>query len=117
MPHESRSPSGIRRPRSEGCGGSLGATGTASRMNRSRRRTLGARGRAAAPERAPAGDTMAGMVDPLFDDLLSLLCFVRVVEKRSFSAAARALGVSKSVVSTRLARLEERLGERLVART
>lgn len=57
------------------------------------------------------------MADPLFDDLPSLLCFVRVVEQRSLSKAARALGVSKSVVSTRLAALEARLGERLVLRT
>lgn len=57
------------------------------------------------------------MLDPLFDDLPGMLCFARVVERRSFTAAAAALGVSKSVVSTRVARLEERLGERLLVRT
>ncbi|MBV9948279.1 MAG: LysR family transcriptional regulator [Myxococcales bacterium] len=55
--------------------------------------------------------------DALFDELPSLLCFARVVEARSFSAAARALGVSKSVVSSRVSRLEERLQERLLVRT
>jgi DNA-binding transcriptional LysR family regulator len=57
------------------------------------------------------------MTDPLFDDLLGLLCFARVVEHKSFAAAATALGVSKSVVSNRVARLEQRLNERLVLRT
>ncbi|AUX40538.1 LysR family transcriptional regulator [Sorangium cellulosum] len=57
------------------------------------------------------------MLDPLFDDLPGMLCFARVVERRSFTAAAAELGVSKSMVSTRVARLEERLGERLLVRT
>ncbi|WP_437288935.1 LysR family transcriptional regulator [Sorangium sp. So ce406] len=57
------------------------------------------------------------MIDPLFDDLPGMLCFARVVERRSFTAAAAELGVSKSMVSTRVARLEERLGERLLVRT
>jgi DNA-binding transcriptional LysR family regulator/transcription elongation GreA/GreB family factor len=43
--------------------------------------------------------------------------FARVVEARSFSEAARALGVSKSAVSTRVTRLEERFGVRLLHRT
>ena len=42
--------------------------------------------------------------------------FVQVVEQGSLSAAARALGVPRPTVSRRLARLEERLGERLVQR-
>lgn len=57
------------------------------------------------------------MGEPLFDDLLGLLCFARVVERRSFTAAASALGVSKSVVSTRVTALEERIGEPLLIRT
>ncbi|WP_437675480.1 LysR family transcriptional regulator [Sorangium sp. So ce131] len=57
------------------------------------------------------------MTDPLFDDLSGMLCFARVVERRSFTAAAAELGASKSMVSTRVARLEERLGERLLVRT
>jgi DNA-binding transcriptional LysR family regulator len=51
------------------------------------------------------------------DDLLALLAFARVVEAKSFTAAAAKLGVSKSVVSGRVAGLEERLGTRLLQRT
>lgn len=43
--------------------------------------------------------------------------FVRVVDAGSLSAAGRALGISPAMVSKRLARLEERLGVRLVHRT
>lgn len=57
------------------------------------------------------------MTSPLFDDIQSLLCFARVVETGSFTAAARLLGLSKSVVSTRVASLEERIGEPLLLRT
>lgn len=51
------------------------------------------------------------------DDLQSMAAFARVVETRSFSAAARALGATTSSVSKRIARLEERLGVRLLVRT
>jgi DNA-binding transcriptional LysR family regulator len=57
------------------------------------------------------------MAHALLDDLPSLLCFARVVENGSFTGAARALGISKSVVSTRTAALEARLGEQLLLRT
>lgn len=57
------------------------------------------------------------VTDPLFDDLQSLLCFARVVETGSFTKAAQLLGLSKSVVSTRVASLEDRLGEPLLMRT
>lgn len=57
------------------------------------------------------------MPEPLFDDLPSLLCFAKVVETGSFTKAAEQLGLSKSVVSTRLALLEERIGEPLLLRT
>lgn len=51
------------------------------------------------------------------DDLLAMAIFARVVERKSFTGAASALGLSKSVVSARLAALEERLGVRLLHRT
>lgn len=51
------------------------------------------------------------------DDVLGMAYFARVVEARSFSDAARALEVSKSAVSARVARLEERLGLKLLHRT
>jgi len=43
--------------------------------------------------------------------------FVQVVNCGSFSAAAEALGISKSHVSQQVSRLEERLGSRLLQRT
>lgn len=51
------------------------------------------------------------------EDILGMTFFARVVEAKSFSDAARSLGVSKSAVSARVARLEERLGVRLLHRT
>jgi DNA-binding transcriptional LysR family regulator len=46
-----------------------------------------------------------------------LLVFAAVAESEGFSAAARRLGVSKSMVSAAVARLESRLGVRLLQRT
>lgn len=46
-----------------------------------------------------------------------LLIFARVAEAGSFSRAAERVGLPKSTVSRRIARLEERLGERLMLRT
>ncbi|MDU7866390.1 MAG: LysR family transcriptional regulator, partial [Pantoea sp.] len=50
-------------------------------------------------------------------NLTAKLVFARVVELQSFSEAARALGWSKSHVSREIARLELRLGIRLLQRT
>jgi DNA-binding transcriptional LysR family regulator len=53
----------------------------------------------------------------MIDSLLDVTVFTRVVTAGSLSAAARELGMSLPVVSKRLARLEDRLGVRLVNRT
>jgi DNA-binding transcriptional LysR family regulator len=50
-------------------------------------------------------------------DLDDILAFLRVVETGSISRAAERMGVTKSVVSRRVARLEASLGTRLLART
>jgi DNA-binding transcriptional LysR family regulator len=50
-------------------------------------------------------------------DLNEAAVFVKVVEAGSFSAAARRLGLPTSTVSTRVARLEKRLGVMLLQRT
>src|SRR6185369_14138597 len=51
------------------------------------------------------------------EEILAMVFFARVVEQGSFTRAAAKLGVSKSVVSARVAALEERLGLRLMHRT
>lgn len=50
-------------------------------------------------------------------DLNEIAVFVRIVEQRSLTGAARALGLPKSTISRRLSSLEEQLGARLVERT
>jgi DNA-binding transcriptional LysR family regulator len=51
------------------------------------------------------------------DDVVAMMYFARVVEERSFTAAAVKLGVSKSVVSERVAAFERRLRTPLLHRT
>jgi DNA-binding transcriptional LysR family regulator len=51
------------------------------------------------------------------DRLVGLEVFVSIVESGGFSRAAARLGMSPAMVSTHLARLEERLGARLINRT
>jgi DNA-binding transcriptional LysR family regulator len=50
-------------------------------------------------------------------DLNDVMVFARVARERSFTKAARALGMPKSTVSERVARLEAKLGVRLLERT
>src|SRR5689334_6115030 len=51
------------------------------------------------------------------DSLQGISVFVNVAETRSFTSAARRLGMSTSGASKAIGRLEERLGVRLVQRT
>ncbi|MCW5625742.1 MAG: LysR family transcriptional regulator [Burkholderiales bacterium] len=51
------------------------------------------------------------------ENLAGLVVFARVVEAQSFSEAARRLGMSPSMVSKQVARLERSLGTRLLNRT
>jgi DNA-binding transcriptional LysR family regulator len=55
------------------------------------------------------------MVEPL--ETAELLAFAKTVEARSLSRAAAELGVPRATISRRLARLEQRLGVRLLRRT
>lgn len=50
-------------------------------------------------------------------DFEGLAMFAKVAEEGSFAAAARAMGVSVTIVSRGVARLDERLGARLFNRT
>ncbi len=50
-------------------------------------------------------------------DLVDVLAFVRVAETGSFGRAAERMGLSKPVLSRRVARLESQLGARLLTRT
>ena len=50
-------------------------------------------------------------------EISEMAVFARVVTAGSFSAAGRELNLSPAVVSKRIARLEERLGVRLLNRT
>lgn len=51
------------------------------------------------------------------DHMADLAVFVRVVDSKGFSAAARAMGLTKSAISKRINRLEQHLGLRLLQRT
>jgi DNA-binding transcriptional LysR family regulator len=51
------------------------------------------------------------------EDLQRMAIFARVVEDKSFSAAARRLGLSKSLVSKQVTQLEKSVGARLLNRT
>ena len=50
-------------------------------------------------------------------DLNEIVVFAKVVETKSFTAAAQALGLPKSTVSRKVSQLEERLDARLLQRT
>ncbi|RUZ79206.1 LysR family transcriptional regulator, partial [Mesorhizobium sp. M7A.F.Ca.CA.001.14.1.1] len=51
------------------------------------------------------------------DRLDTMRLFVRVLERRSFTAAAADLGLPRSTATEAIRRLEEQLGARLLERT
>jgi DNA-binding transcriptional LysR family regulator len=53
----------------------------------------------------------------MIKELYRMAIFVEVVERGSFSKAAVALGLGKSVVSAHVAELESRLGTQLISRS
>lgn len=57
------------------------------------------------------------MTDPSLSHLAGILAFARVAETKSFAEAARALGRSPSALSKSIARLERKLGAKLLHRT
>lgn len=54
---------------------------------------------------------------PVVDDPIHMVTFARVVEANSFAAAAKRLGVTTSVASKHVAKLEKSLGARLLNRS
>lgn len=56
-------------------------------------------------------------LSPPSEPLSELSAFVAVVETRSFTAAAQRLGITKSLTSKQVTKLEDRLGVRLLHRT
>lgn len=61
------------------------------------------------------GPKMIQIKDPI--ETAEILAFTRIIEAKSLSRAAAELGVPRATVGRRLARLEERLGTRLLRRT
>lgn len=67
-------------------------------------------------DRPISPDNMSRMIGSL-ESLSGLVAFVRTAEAGGFAAAGRRLGISASAVGKSVARLEERLGVRLLSRT
>lgn len=65
----------------------------------------------------PIRDTLSRVSTQSLPDLEALGLLVTVVEQGGFTAAARAIGATKALVSRRIRELELRLGTQLLART
>lgn len=57
------------------------------------------------------------MVDMLTLDVEGVRAFLAVADSRSFTRAAEALGTTQAAISTKMRKLEERLGQKLIERT
>jgi len=57
------------------------------------------------------------LIDLKLHDLSNVVAFAKVVEAKSFTAAARQLGMSKATISKQVSTLEGRIGVRLLNRT
>lgn len=57
------------------------------------------------------------MIDLKLHDLSNVVAFAKVVKAKSFTAAARQLGMSKATISKQVSTLEGRIGVRLLNRT
>jgi molybdate transport repressor ModE-like protein len=64
-----------------------------------------------------ASDGSSAHLEALGRSFQAMAVFVRLAQEGSFTSAARALGISTPSVSKCVARLEQRLGVRLVERT
>jgi len=72
------------------------------------------------PEKPANGELIVLIADTIggnLDQLVSMRTFVRVADLQSFTKAADALGLSRSVVSAHVVDLERHLGTRLIERT
>ncbi|SMF41277.1 DNA-binding transcriptional regulator, LysR family [Tistlia consotensis] len=70
------------------------------------------------PDNRPMfGNSIRNLRTKLMDRLDCMRLFVRVVERRSFTAAASDLGLSRSTATEAVKRLEAQLGARLLERT
>src|SRR5262249_41360962 len=69
------------------------------------------------PMRKQSTGRRASRSPDVFRDLPRITAFARVVQRRSFTVAAKELGTSTSAISKIVAKLERQMGTRLLARS